>query len=152
MTRSESTKHKFKIGTERLLFLIFKMWPATQSTSADNKVCGSTRYKLFMMCSRKFFTLAENILLISPFYYNLLLLGSSLWLFSYFRHKYSAEKDKRQAAYSWNVIQFVKMMNKIKTACQSKMKSNFVCNFHSSNGKAAKFMNGMLSAVYKHLQ
>ena len=104
-------------------------------------------YKLFMTCSRKFFTQAENILLISPFYYKMLLLVSSLLLFSYFQHKYSAKKDKGNAAHNWNVIQFAKMMNKIKTACQSKMKSNFVCNFHSSYGKAAKFMNCMQSAV-----
>lgn len=105
-----------------------------------------------MTCSRKFFTQAENILLISPFYYKMLLLVSSLLLFSYFQHKYSAQKDKGNAANNWNVIQFAKMMNKIKTACQSKMKSNFVCNFHSSYGKAAKFMNCMQSAVYKHPQ
>lgn len=83
-----------------------------------------------------------------PFYYKTLLLVSSLLLFSYFQHKYSTKKTKAML----HTTEFAKMMNKIKTAYQSKMKSNFVSNFHSSSGKAAKSMNCMQSAVYKRSQ
>lgn len=86
-----------------------------------------------------------------PFLRQDAIIGLFFIVVSYFQHKYSTKKkDKGSAAHNWNVIQFAKMMNKIKTACQSKMKSNFVCNFHSSYGKAAKFMNRTQSAVYKH--
>lgn len=99
------------------------MWPARQSTFADNKMCSSTRYKLFIMYSRKFFTPAENILLISPFYYNLLLLGSSLRLFSYFRHKYSTERDKGKLHTAEMLYNLLKWWIKLKLPVKAKWKA-----------------------------
>lgn len=99
------------------------MWLARQSTFADNKMCSCTCYKLFIMYSRKFFTPAENILLISPFYSNLLLLGSSLRLFSYFRHKYSTERDKGNLHTAEMLYNLLKWWIKLKLPVKAKWKA-----------------------------
>lgn len=80
-------------------------------------------YKLFMACSRKFFTQAENILLISPFYYKMLLLVSSLLLFSYFQHKYSTKKTKAMLLTTEMLYNLLKWWIKLKLPVKAKWKA-----------------------------
>lgn len=67
-------------------------------------------YKVFMIFSRNFFTQAENILLISPFYCKKLLLVSSLLLFSYFQHKHNGGKKGRERKAVWRQLHTTEML------------------------------------------